>query len=140
MSTLISLIEAILNSWPLTLQLSDPNDLCTLISEPNLIPYAPTRLERWQLLTFFQQTFWKRWSLKYLSSLQSRVNWIHPRINIKTCDHIILHTPKLPYTSWNMGRVELVRSGKDRVVKMVTERTADSLYKRPVMKLTVLPI
>lgn len=153
MSTLVSRIEAILNSRPLTPQSSDPHDLHPLtpghflvgapivaIPEPDLTTSAPNRLRRWQLLSLFHQSFWKRWASEYLSSLQSRAKWIRPQPNIQIGDLVILRSTTLPPTAWKLGRIELVHPGDDGVVRVVTVRTNVGIYKRPVVKLTVLPM
>jgi len=88
-STLVSQIEAILNSRPLTSLSEDPNDLSflspghfligdTLTSYPeaDLIDIKVNRLSRWQMLERMRQQFWKRWSSEYLLSLQRRNKWL----------------------------------------------------------------
>lgn len=152
MATLVSRIEAILNSRPITPQSSSPHDLNPLtpghflvggpivtIPEPDLTPIPINRLRRWQLLTLFHQSFWNRWTSEYLTSLQNRAKWIRPTINIAVGDLVILRFPNLPPTIWKLGRVELVHPGDDGVVRVVTVRTTDGTYKRPVVKLIALP-
>ncbi|XP_008182613.1 uncharacterized protein LOC103309303 [Acyrthosiphon pisum] len=78
MATLVSRIEAILNSRPITPQSSSPHDLNPLtpghflvggplvtIAEPDLTTTPMNRLRRWQLLTLFHQSFWTRWASEY---------------------------------------------------------------------------
>ena len=153
MATLVSRIEAILNSRPITPQSSSPHDLNPLtpghfliggpivtIPEPDVITTPMSRLRRWQLLTQFHQSFWARWASEYLTSLQNRAKWIRPTINIEVGDLVILRSSNLPPTAWKLGRVELVHPGDDGVVRVVAVRTSDGTYKRPVIKLTVLPM
>nr|XP_042896557.1 uncharacterized protein LOC122269086 [Parasteatoda tepidariorum] len=86
--TLVTQIEAILNSRPLTPLSSDIEDLevltpahfligrpITAIVEPSLTDIEPSRLNSWQRITKSVQTIWKRWSLSYLNSLQQRKKW-----------------------------------------------------------------
>ncbi|GFX43564.1 integrase catalytic domain-containing protein [Trichonephila clavipes] len=77
--TLITQIEAILNSRPLTPLSSDVDDLevltaahfligrpITAIVEPSLLQCESNRLNVWQRINKSVQTIWKRWSLSYL--------------------------------------------------------------------------
>lgn len=83
-STVLSQIEAVLNSRPLCPVNSDPNDLAVLspghfltLEQLVSIPSADVtslpvgRLDRWQLLQRMHQEFWKRWH-EYLHTLQQR--------------------------------------------------------------------
>ncbi|GFX37155.1 DUF5641 domain-containing protein [Trichonephila clavipes] len=97
--TLITQIEAILNSRPLTPLSSDVDDLevltpahfligrpITAIVEPSLLQCESNRLNVWQRITKSVQTIWKRWSLSYLNSLQQRNRKDLVRHIIKTRD------------------------------------------------------
>ena len=46
----------------------------------------------------------------------------------------------LPPGQWLMGRVVDVHPGKDGLVRVVTVKTANSIFERPIVKLLVLPI
>ncbi|GFU89674.1 integrase catalytic domain-containing protein [Trichonephila clavipes] len=94
--TLITQIEAILNSRPLS---SDVDDLVVLtpahfligrpitaIVEPSLLQCESNRLNVWQRITKSVQMIWKRWSLSYLNSLQQRKKWIVNKENLKLGD------------------------------------------------------
>ncbi|CAI6364177.1 unnamed protein product [Macrosiphum euphorbiae] len=152
MATLVSRIEAILNSRPITPQSSSPHDLNPLtpghflvggplvtIAEPDLTTTPMNRLRRWQLLTLFHQSFWTRWAAEYLTSLQNRAKWIRPQLNIEVGDLVIVRCPNSPPTAWKLGRVESTHPGDDGVVRVVTVRTTDGTFKRPCVKLVVLP-
>ncbi|CAB0027983.1 unnamed protein product, partial [Trichogramma brassicae] len=84
-ATLLTQIEAILNSRPLTELSEDPKDdpvltpAHPLIGESSfIIAEPPTRkekfgsLERWKRVTQLTQVFWDRWSQDYLHTLQKR--------------------------------------------------------------------
>ncbi|XP_060855378.1 uncharacterized protein LOC132933060 [Metopolophium dirhodum] len=153
LSTLSARVEGILNSRPLTALSTDPNDLCSLspgdflIGQPLVaIPESDTtstplnRLNRWELIRHMYQSFWKRWSNEYLTSIQSRNKWTHQQRNVKVGDLVLVQTPNQPPTHWKLGRIEEVHPGSDDIVRVVTVRTADSVVKRPVVKLAKLPL
>jgi hypothetical protein len=84
--TLVTRIEGILNSRPLTPLSSDPNDIFALtpghfligqpiiaVPDPDVISCPMNRLDRWELLHQCHQTFWKRWTREYLTTLQGRL-------------------------------------------------------------------
>jgi len=45
-----------------------------------------------------------------------------------------------PPTEWNMRRIIDVHPGRDHIVRVVTVRTQDDIFKRPVVKLVKLPV
>ena len=84
-TTVLSQIEACLNSRPLFAISSDVNDpvpltpghflICaplTALPDPDLSHIPISRLGRWQLLQKFVQVIWKAWSRDYLHQLQQR--------------------------------------------------------------------
>jgi len=153
MSTLSTQIEAILNSRPLTVLSSDPNDLRPLtpgdfsigqplvaLPSPDLTSTPINRLTRWELIRQCTQSFWNRWSSEYLSSLQRRTKWTRQQPNVEVGDIVLINMPNKAPTYWPMGRVEEVHPGTDGIVRVATIQTADGIVKRPVVKLAVLPV
>ena len=151
MCTILSQIEACLNSRPLFPLSSDPSDLEALtpghflIAAPlNALPERDVsdvkvnRLNRWQHLQQLHQHFWKRWSSEYLSRLQQRPKWMKKRRNLQIDDLVILKEDNLPPSRWAMGRVIQLHPGADGVIRVVTLRTATGLFKRPIVKLVLL--
>lgn len=53
---------------------------------------------------------------------------------------VIVEAPNRPPTDWRLGRVTGVHPGPDDTVRVVSVRTQDGTYKRPVIKLVKLPI
>jgi hypothetical protein len=96
--TLLTRIEACLNSRPLIPLSQDPNDLEALtpghfsIGAPVTAPYESdgtdrnvNGLTRWQWITELQQHFWRRWQKEYLSQLETRPRGQqhqHPNIDV----------------------------------------------------------
>lgn len=148
MSTLSTQIEAILNSRPLTVLSSDPNDLRPLtpgdfsigqplvaLPSPDLTSTPINRLTRWELIRQCTQSFWNRWSSEYLSSLQRRTKWTRQQPNVEVGDIVLINMPNKAPTYWPMGRVEEVHPGTDGIVRVATIQTADG-----IVKLAVLPV
>lgn len=151
LTTLVTRIEGILNSRPLTPMSADPNDLSPLtpghfligqpiMSEAKLIDTPVNRLDRWQLIRQGYQSFWKRWTTEYLSTLQGRHKWFHTNPNLQIGDLVIVEAANRPPTDWKMGRIIAVHPGDDHTVRVVTVRTQDGTLKRPVVKLVKLPV
>ncbi|CAI6350104.1 unnamed protein product [Macrosiphum euphorbiae] len=61
------------------------------------------------------------------------------QLNIEVGDLVIVRCPNSPPTAWKLGRVESTHPGDDGVVRVVTVRTTDGTFKRPCVKLVVLP-
>ncbi|GFT54114.1 integrase catalytic domain-containing protein [Trichonephila clavipes] len=129
--TLITQIEAILNSRPLTPLSSDVDDLevltpahfligrpITAIVEPSLLQCESNRLNVWQRITKSVQTIWKRWSLSYLNSLQQRKKWIVNKENLKLGDMVLIREENLPPCKWLLGRVLKYTWGKIRKLEL----------------------
>jgi len=88
MTTVLTQIEAILNSRPLTPMLDDSNDLRALTPGHFLIGENPqsypeqdlqdvpeNRLSRWQHVEQIKQRLWSRWQKEYLATCQQRIKW-----------------------------------------------------------------
>ncbi|KMQ88386.1 hypothetical protein RF55_12139 [Lasius niger] len=88
MTTLLTQIEAVLNSRPLCPLSDDPEDLAvltpshfflghasTVLSEAALELVNHSRLSRWQLLRQLLDSFWSRWSKKCLQRFHDTSKW-----------------------------------------------------------------
>lgn len=53
---------------------------------------------------------------------------------------IVVEAPSRPPTEWSLGRITELHPGSDNVVCVVSVRTQDGVYKRPIVKLVGLPI
>jgi hypothetical protein len=152
MQTLLTQIEACLNSRPLTPLSSDPNDLNPLtpghfltgaplnaIPEQDTTFTATNRLSRWQRVSQAQQHFWKRWSKEYLGHLQHRRKWKRSTPDVTINDLVIIREDNTPPVTWRMGRIIMTHPGTDGHVRVVTIKTAAGVLKRPITKVCVLP-
>ena len=95
-------------------------------------------LRRWNLCQILTGHFWKRWSADYLSSLRRFAKWHSPSRNLKIGDVVLLQEDTFVPNKWPLGRVVELHPGKDGIVRVVTVRTASSVYKRPIVKLALL--
>lgn len=153
LTTVLSQIEAILNSRPLCALSEDPSDLecltpghfligTSLMSYPekDLSNSPINRLSRWNHCVKLQQDFWKRWSTEYLNSLQKRTKWYFESNNIKQNDIVLLKEENVPPLIWPKARILEVIPGHDNKVRVVKLQTKDGVFTRPITKLCLLPI
>ncbi|XP_014216959.1 uncharacterized protein LOC106645585 [Copidosoma floridanum] len=107
--TLLTKIEACLNSRPLTPLAEDANDLQALtlahllIGESSFLipgkehPDVPlTRLNCFQLLQRLKTDFRKRWSEEYLQQLQKRNKWRSPTTNLAVGSMVLVRDERYP--------------------------------------------
>ncbi|GFX18213.1 integrase catalytic domain-containing protein [Trichonephila clavipes] len=116
LSTLSSQIEACLNSRPLCVLSSSPDDPCVLTPGHFLIGKALTAIpqptvpddlrhcDRWRLLTRMTQHFWNRWSSEYLTLLQSRSKWRIVQKNLDIGDLVLIKHDNSPPLQWKLGK------------------------------------
>ena len=81
--------------------------------------------------------FWQRWSTEYIS-LRRYIQWHHPTRNVQVGDVVILQEDNMVPTKWPLAKVIQTHTGKDRLVRVVTIKTATGTYKRSVTKITLL--
>lgn len=153
MSTVLTQIEACLNSRPLTRLDNNPDNINVLtaghflIGEP--LVAAPdqdylntniSNLRRWQLTQRMIQEFWRRWSNEYLTRFLSRYKWSQQTPEPNIDDIVLIKEDDLPPSRWLLGRIVSKHPGKDKITRVVTLRTKGALLKRPTSKLCVLPV
>ncbi|XP_050293840.1 uncharacterized protein LOC126734311 [Anthonomus grandis grandis] len=155
LSTILTQIEGVLNSRPLSPLSTDPEDVTPLTPAHFLLGRPMTalpdddykqvpenRLAKFQRLQSIVQHFWERWNKEYISELQSRVKWKknHPSL-LKLGSIVLIKEDNLPISAWKLGRVTELHYGEDKVVRVATVMCKDrTCCKRAVTKLCVLPI
>lgn len=145
-STLLSQLEACLNSRPLCPLTEDPDDLNFLTpshflaSGPNLtiIETEKDLRTRWYLTQKIYQDIWVKWKNEYLSQLSVRSKWTLPQKNLDLNDLVIIKDDNLPPGKWTLGRIVQLHSGRDGKVRVVSLKTKNGITKRPVVKLSLL--
>ena len=152
--TVLTQIESLLNSRPLCPLSDDPNDFSFLtpahflLGRPatnipllNLDTVATNRLDEFQYRQRLIRHFWQRWSREVLPEMQRRVKWTEDQGHQLAVGSLVLlaDNQKQPY-QWPLARVVKVHPGQDDKVRVASVRTANgSTFKRPVVKLCVLP-
>lgn len=153
MYTVLTRVEACLNSRPITPLSSCPTDLTSLTPGHFLIGEAltaspekdytsitPNRLDRWRRVQQFSQHLWKRWSKEYLSQLQVRYKWASekgPKISVGSV--VLIRDENLGPAQWKLGRVFKVNTSPDGVTRTACVRTAKGEVQRAVRNLSPLP-
>jgi hypothetical protein len=149
LSTILIQVEACLNSRPLV-PINSPDDdgieVLTpghfLIGKPITALPDPHKsmsvLCRWHLCQCLVRPFWQRWQNEYLSSINRYNKWKHPSRNVAPGDVVVLQESGIAPTKWPLGRVLETHPGQDNLVRVVTVKTAQGVYTRPVSKIAVL--
>lgn len=152
MATLLSQVEACLNSRPLQAMSDDPEDLAALtpghflvgsaliaVPEPSLVEEPTSRLSRWQLVQQMREHFWTRWASEYLHTLAHRPKWCKGGESVTVGRLCLIRNEATPPNRWPLARIEALHPGADGHVRVVEVRTASSRLTRPVSKLVLLP-
>ncbi|XP_063376662.1 uncharacterized protein LOC134664029 [Cydia fagiglandana] len=150
--TLLCQIEAVLNSRPLGLLSADPAEPAPLTPAHflNTVPLRSlpaseiteertNRLSRYSLLENLVQSYWRRWSLEFLHTLQAREKWNTDSRPITVGTVVLIITDNAPPLHWPMGIVMETYPGKDGAIRVVLVKTKNGTYRRPVVRLCPLP-
>ena len=149
--TVLTQVEACLNSRPLTSLSCDDDAVCALtpghfligrplesLPDPAFSYRSISLLRRWHLCQNLVRHFWQRWSSEYLSTLRKFTKWHHPSRNASIGDVVVLQEDGLVPAKWPIAMIVEVCKGKDGLVRVVTVKTPTGTYKRPIHKLALL--
>jgi transposase InsO family protein len=138
MYSVLTRVEACLNSRPLTPLSSCPTDLA--IPEGDLTNTHTNRLDRWRRVQQFSQHLWKRWSQEYLSQLQVRYKWANEeRPKLVVGSIVLIREESISPLCWKLGLVQRVLPGSDGVVRSAWIKTASGELHRASRNLCILP-
>ncbi len=65
---------------------------------------------------------------------------MQPCESIQIGSMVIIKEDNLPVLQWRLGRVTELHNGTDGQVRTVTVKTATGEFKRPIVKLCLLPV
>lgn len=153
MTTLLCRIEACLNSRPLG-AVSDHIDDYTYLTpghfmigsetvsppEPSVLDLRENRLSRWQIIQQITEKVWREWQRDYLHTLHHRSKWRTHHRQVEIGRLVLIKESNSPPSHWSMGRITACHPGSDGLTRVVTVRTQNSEFKRPLTKLCLLPI
>lgn len=152
MLTVLTQIECVLNSRPLTPLSEDPSELSALTPSHFLMSTPLKSLpaceatgdntnlkKRYALLDQLVQSFAKRWKREYLHLLQSRGKWNTHSDPIKIGSVVVVVTDNVGPLSWPLGKILETYPGKDGISRVALIKTATGIYTRPAVRLCPLP-
>ena len=149
--TVLTEVESILNSRPLT-HLSDdvtdlepltPNHLLlgrhrNLSSITDVSEADVTSRRKWKQVQALQRNFWTRWVKEYLPSLTKRTCWKKKTPNLEVGELVIVQEEDFKQRQWPLGRIVSVAPSEDGVVRVAEVRTRTGTYTRPATRLLKL--
>lgn len=151
--TVLTEIEAIMNSRPISPLSANPNDLTPLtpshfligrqlspIPADDVTKLPQNRLSVYEHLQQLKQHIWRRWSKEYVSELQQRVKWKENYDSLSEGSIVLLKDDSAPPMVWKLGRVLSVVAGKDNIARVANIKTSSGILKRSFAKICPLPI
>ncbi|XP_075158197.1 uncharacterized protein LOC142231473 [Haematobia irritans] len=149
-STLLSRIEGVLNSRPISAMSEDPSDLTALtpghflrgsplLALPEPISPKLSLINKWTKLKALHHQFALRWKEEYLKTMHKRYKWKSPVPNLKVNDLVVVIDDLLPPYEWLLGRIVKTYCGSDTKVRVADVRTETGTLTRPIAKLCYLP-
>ena len=153
MSTVLTQIEAAMNSRPLTPLSEDPDELDVLtpghfltgtsllaIPDPDYSDIPTNRLQHYQQLQQLVQQHWNRWRREYISQLHNQNQKFPLATQLKAGQMVILKEDNKAAIEWPLARIVEVYPGPDGVVRVVKLRLpSGAVYKRQASRVCLLP-
>lgn len=150
--TLLTEVECIINSRPLTTPSSDPEDLDPLTPNHLLTTKSKVVLpppgnfqkpdlylrKRWRRVRYLSNLFWSRWKKEYVQYLQQRVKWNRPRRILEKGDLVLIADDRLTRNEWCMARVVDTHPDSEGQVRSARVTTGTATLDRPIDKLVLL--
>ncbi|XP_053698923.1 uncharacterized protein LOC128745882 [Sabethes cyaneus] len=152
MTTVLTEIEAAMNSRPLTPLTEDPNDLSVLtpahfltgeslsvLPVPDYSTYPINRLNHYQRLQQRVQQFWHQWKTEYLQELQKENRHIAPSTAFQPGRMVVIVDEFIAPVKWPLARIVTTYPGVDGLTRVVDLRTSKGMIRRPITKICLLP-
>lgn len=150
-TTLLTRIESVLNSRPLSPMSDDPNELLALtpghflrggplIASPEAPSDTSTLRDRWERLKVLHHQFARRWKDEYLKDLQKRYKWQSPEENVTVGQLVVVKDDLLPPNEWRLGRITKIYIGSDGFVRVADLKTQAGIITRAINRLCILPV
>ena len=146
--TVLLEIEAIVNSRPLTDVPMEPNENTPLTPNHLLRVNNDVALstfqnneddcysrQRFRLVQFTADEFWKCWLIEYPRTVLTRSKWHEKRKNLKPGDIVLLNDTFSPRGKWPLGKIVKTFPNKYGNVRSVLLKTINGSLKRPTCKL-----
>ncbi|XP_041968345.1 uncharacterized protein LOC121725422 isoform X2 [Aricia agestis] len=153
MATLLTQIEGILNSRPITPLSNEPSDLTALtpshfligrpllsVPHPCVSDVSITSLERYKRVELLRQHFWNRFHNEYVLLLQQKTKWTAASSALSEGALVLVKDKSLPPLLWLLGRVQKVYPGGDGVVRVADILTRKGTLRRGFNNICPLPI
>lgn len=150
-NTVLTQVEAVLNSRPLSPMSTDPHDyqpLCPahfLVGRPLTAPVcedltdnSPHSLSRYQRVEQIRQHFWSRWSTEYISEMQTRTKWKSRQADLKPDTLVLIKDDHAPPLKWCLGRIINTVPGSDGVARVADIQTEKGIIRRAFSKICPL--
>ncbi|KRZ75294.1 Gypsy retrotransposon integrase-like protein 1 [Trichinella papuae] len=157
--TVISEVEARMNSRPLTYLTDNPNNPEVLTpyhfltgthyvdipevtkDEDEWVPKTQTTsqlMRNWNLRQRLIAQWWKRWKAEYVTNLNIRQKWYNSGNAPNTGDIVLVSECNVPRRNWKLGKIVELYPGRDGIVRTVKVQLAGGSVNRPISKLHLI--
>ena len=155
LSTLMAEVMAIMNARPLVpisydVEIPEMLSPATLLTQKASVIPAPLgdfKLDhlckvQWRQVQSLADSFWKRWRLEYLATLQPRRKWITEKPDIQEGDIVLIKDGQEKRNEWPLGRISKAIASLDSKVRKVVVKTLSQgvlkEYLRPISDVVLL--
>lgn len=153
LSTLLTEIENIVNSRPLTHVSVEPGSAETLtpkhfllgtsLDSPQIGKFDDSDLylrKQWRISQRLADMFWNRWVKEVLPDLLPRKKWNKDQRPLQVGDLVYIVDPNGPRNKWPKGLIQEVCPGKDKRVRMVKVKTMTGALTRSAARVARIPL
>ena len=138
--TLMTKVEGILNSWPLTVEMINHPSSFQQLAQANIltmkskidIPPPGNFLRpdlycrrQWRQVQHIANEFWSHWRKEYLQSLREHQKWNTWRKNFVGGDIVLLKTMDVSRNKWPMAKVTSTKSDQNGLVQSLHLKISD---------------